>query len=144
MDITVSENGATTTIHKNTDGTFAVEHTDADGTQTSASYENAEELKQGDPDAYELYERQTGHGVFGTYFRMPRSTQLPDMRRDYQIKLETQLDRVRERARRAYEDAQRAAEFRPFNSLAHRQAVRELKRYRNRNQTEDRAAEHRR
>ena len=120
MSITVTENGQTTSIHRNVDGTFEIERTDANGQQANAAYDSVEDLEQHDPAAYELYQRHVGGSTPGMILRMPRGTRLPDMQRDYQIKLKTQLDRVRERVRSAFEDARRATDSAHSIRNAHR------------------------
>ena len=110
VETTINENGEIVTIHKSADGAFEVKRTDADGNEETTLYENAEQFEQGDADADELYERHTGQGFGGTIWRMPQTSQLPQLQRDYQVQLRKQLDELRARLQDDMRDAQRAVD----------------------------------
>ncbi len=108
IEITIRKDDVTTTIHRNPDGTIRVERQDVDGNLTSATYDDAEALEQGDPEAYELFDRFIRHPCGGFSFKLPDLDRLDKQQRHFQIELQRQLHKAREITRKALREARRA------------------------------------
>lgn len=107
--IKIVEDGESITIERSSDGTIEVERVDADGNRSSATYEDADQLREEDPEAYKTYRRFSGYRTGAMILQAPRLDRLKDAQREYQIKIEGRLGKVRECVQRALEDAERAA-----------------------------------
>ncbi|GEM_PF-998135 len=107
VEITIRKDDVTTTIHRNADGTIRVEREDADGNRTEEQYDDADALRKGDADAYQLYERFIRH-AHGFSFTLPDLSRLDKEQRHFQIELQRQLDKARELTRKALREARRA------------------------------------
>lgn len=117
VSITVSEDGKTLTIERHPDGRIDVRRTDSDGTESSASYENAEELREKDADAYRLYRRYTGYKQRRWFTLPPRWPDLQRRQEEWRKQLEDSLQKLRElseqhreQARQTIEEARRLGE----------------------------------
>lgn len=108
VTVRADEDGKTTTIVKNADGRIEVTKSDAEGHETSATYENAEEFEKADPDAYKLYcQYATGRGS-AFLFRGP-SAAARAWRHDFKVDVEKRVQQALEKARAAQERAADAA-----------------------------------
>lgn len=108
VKIAIDENGNKTAIHRDAEGRFRVEKTDASGKSSSATYENEDAFRQGDPAAYEIYGRHTGRRG-PTWFNVrPGRQQLQELQKRYQIEVKEKIERAAEQARKAQEKAQAA------------------------------------
>ncbi|MBL8880169.1 MAG: PDZ domain-containing protein [Phycisphaerales bacterium] len=59
FQIEVNRDGEKLALHRDSDGTIRVDRTDKDGKSSSTTYDNADALKDQDPEAHELYERMS-------------------------------------------------------------------------------------
>ncbi len=106
--VQVEDDGTTTTVTRKADGQITVTRTDADGKESKATYKNAGELEEADPEAFKLYRRHAGTG--GMMFRFqPFDAYAPRrLKFDLQRRVEEALDRAREASERAKETYQEA------------------------------------
>lgn len=89
LKMSVSEDGHTITVTRDADGHFTVDRVDAEGKKSSASYEDADALREADPDAYEVLSR-AGGGLRWQAFS-PRAMDLPKMQKLFQDQFGQQL-----------------------------------------------------
>ncbi len=105
------DDGKTMSIRRTEDGKIHVERSEPGGKSQSAVYENEEELRGADPQAWELYSenvRRHGHGNW--HVVRPELDRLGSLRHEFQAEVEHKLQSALERAREAYDQAQKAAE----------------------------------
>lgn len=98
--VRVTDDGRTTTVERDAEGKITVTRTSPDGNQTTASYENAEALKDADAEAYELYQSHAGRGRAMIHVR-PLGHQAQKLRKDFQIEVEQRMKEALEKARQA-------------------------------------------
>ncbi|MGE0479872.1 MAG: S1C family serine protease [Phycisphaerae bacterium] len=89
LKMSVSEDGNTITVTRDAEGRITVDRVDAEGKNSSASYENADALREADPDAYEVLSR-AGGGLHWQAFS-PRAMDLPKMQKLFQDRFGQQL-----------------------------------------------------
>lgn len=78
----VNNNGKQLTVHRGTDGRVDVERTDENGNKKSTSYDNADEVKKADDEAFKLLEQHRAtNGSFS--WRQPSAQNLSDARRQW-------------------------------------------------------------
>jgi len=104
LNLQVNEDGQKTAIHRALDGKIEVTRTDADGKETSATYDNEEALKDGDPKAFKIYARcaPSSDGNFMMVRPFPDQAKL---RREFQVDVHRKLADAFKRA----QDAQNSA-----------------------------------
>lgn len=113
LKLKVKEDGKTTAIHATPDGKISVTRVDAEGKESSATYDSPEALEAADPEAYELYERHSGAAGPPVFRFRPFGKEAAKARQEYQIEVEKKLREVLDRARDAGAAAEdRAAEAR--------------------------------
>ncbi len=108
MTITITEDGKSLTIKRAEDGKFTVERQDADGKRTFKSYDDLDEFREGDPNAYGIYRKSTPHRGFSTIILPPDLKDLGTQQRKFQLELKTQLDKARQQVDEAPENAREA------------------------------------
>ncbi len=97
-------------IHRTKDGKITVERTDKDGGTSSGTYDGAEQLKEDDPEAYELY-KGFGYGHRHTMIlSRPDLKDLPKLQKRYQKQIQLRLGDAQTKIRVATEQAGRAVE----------------------------------
>lgn len=119
--IQVRDDGSTLNINQEDDGEITVTRTDDNGKESTATYANEEELKAGDPEAYELFSG-TGKGAF-VHLNIDALGQHGDIKVDlgeWQAKLEEGLEEAEEAMEKAREEIERqygdmAEKFKGFN-----------------------------
>ncbi len=105
VKVRVEEDGKTITVVTDEDGKIQVTRREADGTESSASYEDEKALKEADPEAYKLYDRHAG-GWGRTLLQVrPSLSRIKDLRKSFQIDVEKKVKQALERAREAQERA---------------------------------------
>lgn len=106
INIVISRDGATTEIKTDTDGRITVSRKAADGSETSATYEDFEALEAGDPAAAELYNEHVRphspraflwHGKDGA------------MRKDFRVEVRRKVEQALREAEEHMADAQQQA-----------------------------------
>lgn len=111
INIKISEDGETVAIHRDEDGVIHVEREDADGSKTSDTYEDAETLRENDPDAYGIYRRfSAGHGP-AMFLAHPDLKDLGLRQKKFEVELRGALGSARKAhgdARKAFEKAHKA------------------------------------
>ncbi len=118
ISITVSGDEGTVTIERHPDGRIEVRRTDRDGQESSTTYQNAEELREKDADAYRLYRRHTGGYKQRRWFTLvPRWSDLQQRQEEWRRQLEDSLQKLREqteqhreKSRQMIEEARRLGE----------------------------------
>lgn len=103
------DDGSSTSIRRDTDGEIHVTRTDADGSETSATYDNFEEFENADPEAAKMYPGHAG-GHRMIIKRSPSQEDMRTLRREYQIDVHTKLQEALEHARDAQHEAAEAYE----------------------------------
>lgn len=103
FQIEVNRDGAKLAINRDASGAIRVDRTDKDGKVSSTSYDNADALKDGDAEAFELYQRMSHHQPMITID--PNPAQIDRLRSRYQDQINRHLNAAR---KRADEQSQRA------------------------------------
>lgn len=83
-------------IETRADGGVEVSRTDASGNRTTTVYGSADELKDKDAEAYELYSTHRGTASFRFFVEPPARQDLPGLQQDFQIEIRRELERARE------------------------------------------------
>lgn len=104
--IQVADDGTTTTIQRMPDGKFEVSKTDADGNESSATYESEEEFEATDPAAYELYSRHAAGDGVSVIKVQPLGSRALKWRHDFQVDVKKHIEDALERAKAYSADAQ--------------------------------------
>ena len=99
LRLKMERDGETVVIERSDDGSIDVERTDADGNVSSESYGDLDELKEADPDAYKLLNRQNGFRLQPMISLPPNLKNLPDLQIEFQDGIEKQIERLRDRLR---------------------------------------------
>jgi hypothetical protein len=99
--VRLEEDGETITIERAKDGAITVERENAEGNRSSETYEDVDQLREEDPEAYKTFRRFL-------VFHSPRAFVIsPDLKdlgvgqHEFQIELKQQLDRARQQLDRA-------------------------------------------
>lgn len=105
LKMKVADDGKQTTIETGADGKFTVTHVDADGNQSSATYENAEEFEKGDPEAFKIYSEHCAHPGLGRTFEHciihPFGARTLRLQHDFQVDVEKRVQEALEAAKKA-------------------------------------------
>ena len=107
IDIAVTKDDGAVHIHRDSDGTFEVTRTDADGNQSTQDYVDADTLNAQDPDAYSVFRRHTGVRLNEMLPAPPDWQSLPGQQRRFQEELRSKLEDTRQRMRDAAERSRR-------------------------------------
>lgn len=110
ITVDITRDGEAIKIHRSKDGTFTVEREDADGGHTSATYEDADELREQDPEAYRTYQGLKGSRMLKTWAIPPKLKDLGAQQHKFEIELKGQLEKAREKLEKAKEQAREARE----------------------------------
>ena len=89
--IKINEDGNVVTIRRNADGTIEVTREDEDGQESSETYDDADELKEGDAGAYKVYRRFGGRGAGAFMLQIPALRDLPGLQKRFQGQIERRL-----------------------------------------------------
>jgi hypothetical protein len=100
-----TDDGKSTKITRETDGKIHVTHTDKDGKETSAVYDNPAALEKGDAEAFGLFEEHANNGRM-IHVR-PFGEEARKLRGEFQINIEKKVREALERAKQAQEKAER-------------------------------------
>lgn len=92
MEVSISRDGESLSVHRDADGKYTVEKSGKDGKESSATYGDREEFEKQDPEAYGQFRHMTGGSVIQV---RPRSGQLPQMRKQFQDRVQSMIDRAR-------------------------------------------------
>jgi hypothetical protein len=111
ITITVDDNGQSTTIQRDRNGKFTVEREDADGNRTSATYDDVDALREGDPEAYKIYRRSALRRSFSAIVLPPDLTDLGHWQRDFEVELKTKIAQAHRKAEQAVKDEMRRVEI---------------------------------
>lgn len=103
------ENGSLA-IHRKSDGSFTVERKDQDGNESSATYVDEDELRDGDRAAYDFYKSHQLHGAGHILRIRPDLKRLPALQKDWQEQIEKLLNESMQRSQKAYGDAMERAQ----------------------------------
>jgi hypothetical protein len=108
IHVRVKEDGETITIERAADGSITIQREDADGHRSSETYEDIDQLRKEDPEAYKTYR----HFLV---LRSPRefiiSPDLEDLglhQREFQHELQAQLEKARQQVEEAMEQVRKA------------------------------------
>ncbi len=107
--VNVEDDGQSTTIVREADGKIQVTRKDADGEESTATYDNADALRRADLPAYELYRHHDGGSPKLFRWYAPNASR-EALRREYQIDVEKKVKDALERARDARKEAAAARE----------------------------------
>lgn len=110
LSIAIKEDdGSSTAITRGPDGKIEVKRVDAEGNESSATYDNMEALQEGDPEAHALLSGTGGSGKGRVFMRMtPQGNRALELRKEFQIDVQEKLTQAMEQARRAQRDAEGA------------------------------------
>jgi hypothetical protein len=111
ISITASENGQTISVRRASDGTVTVERTDADGKRSEASYDNLDEVREADAEAYRTYRRFSGYRSRPVITVPPDLRNLGPMQRDFQEKIQKAIEKAREQTERALRETGRVRDL---------------------------------
>lgn len=117
FQVEVNRDGEMLSVRRDADGTIRVDRTDRDGKTSSTTYDNADALREQDPEAFELYDRMSRRQPM--IMIDPNPAQLEKLRSKYQEQIKRHLDSARQRTEeelrraedaraKAMEEAQRA------------------------------------
>jgi len=110
IKIKIDRDGEVLVIHRTKDGKVTVERADKEGETSSATYDSVEQLKEEDPEAYELY-KGFGCGHRHTMIlSYPDLKDLPKLQKRYQKQIQLRLGDAQTKIRVATEQAGRAVE----------------------------------
>lgn len=128
VKVQVNDEGTKLIITQEDGGEIVVRRIEKDGTETTATYENEEELKAGDSDAHELFAGKGdgavmhfgAHGVGKHGNVLVELEQIPGVTGEWRVQLEEQLEEAQEAFRNAREELdeayrEMADQFRTFN-----------------------------
>jgi hypothetical protein len=104
--VKVENDGQSTTIVRETDGKIQVARKDADGKETTATYDNAAALREADPSAYKLYRQHDGTNSSQLFQWHAPNPAHEALRREYQLDVEKKVKEALGRAREARAQAQ--------------------------------------
>lgn len=110
VSVQVDDDGNVTTIRRDADGKIHVKHVDADGNESNATYDSAEEFKEEDPEGYKLYRRYSAGGVTSWVTQSFPGAHLDKARQHYQVAVEKRVKEALDRSKEAQEQAHEAAE----------------------------------
>jgi hypothetical protein len=110
ISISVNENGEQISIRRSADGKVTVQRKTADGDTVDESFESMDEFREKAPDSYKVYRRFSGYRSRPTITVPPEWKDLDRLQKDFQDKLESSLQRIREQTERARQDADKARE----------------------------------
>lgn len=110
ISITVSQDDQTVTIERQSDGRIEVRRTDRDGQESSATYQNAEELREKDAEAYRLYRRYTGYKQRRWFTLAPRWSDLQHRQQEWRRQLDDSLQMLREQTEQHQEKTRQMIE----------------------------------
>jgi hypothetical protein len=110
LRLQVDQDGQCCTIVRDPDGKIHVTRKDAAGHESSATYDDADQLEQADPDAHRLYHRHAGDSRQQIIRIRPPGNRVGQWRQQFQIDVEKKVQEALERAKQTYEDAQEKAE----------------------------------
>jgi hypothetical protein len=105
LNLQVNEDGQKTAIHRSPDGKIEVTRSDADGKETSATYDNDEALKDGDPKAFKIYARCAPGSSGNCMIVRPFPDQVNKLRREFQVDVHRKLTDALKRAQEAQNSA---------------------------------------
>ena len=96
ISISLNTDGESLSIQRDENGQYTVNKSDADGKESSATYESAELFRENDPDAYQKFRQMTGRGHVGV-FRMKAAddADLPAEQQAFQDRVEKILQEAR-------------------------------------------------
>ncbi len=97
-------------IHRKPDGSFTVERKNQDGDESSATYVDEDELRDGDRAAYDFYKSHQRHGAGHILRIRPDLKRLPALQKDWQEQIEKLLNESMQRSQKAYDDAMERAQ----------------------------------
>ena len=106
----MDDDGNTLTIWRDKDGRINVKRVDPAGNESSATYEDMDEFRKADPDAYKAYRPFSSRGPESWNFVYPQREHLNKLRQDFQVEIEATLRKALDRAKAAEEEAARAVE----------------------------------
>ncbi len=109
VEINISQNkdGEKISVHKGADGKITVDRTDTAGATSSRQFDNSDELRDQDPDAFKLLSRTTGVGARALIATPPSGMDLPALQKDFQSRVERAFRDSRDRMDKAMADAKR-------------------------------------
>ena len=110
ISINVNENGEQVSIRRTADGKVSVERKSADGDISKESFESMDDFREKSPDSYKIYRRFSGYRSRPTITVPPEWKDLDRLQKDFQDKLESSLQRIREQTDRARQDLDKARE----------------------------------
>ncbi|MEK6677377.1 MAG: PDZ domain-containing protein [Planctomycetota bacterium] len=105
--VKVEDDGSTITVTQDDDGEIEVSRTDKDGNKSEATYANEDELKSGDPDAYELFSNN-GKGMVFIQGGDGDGDSDGNFDFDFDIDMDHDLGEWREKLEEGIKDAQEA------------------------------------
>ena len=108
VSVDITCDGETIRIHRSEEGAFTVEREDADGNRSSAVYEDEDELRAEDQEAYETYRRVRQPRKAWTWVTPSKLKDLDLAQRKFQIELKGQLEKAREQLKAATKQAREA------------------------------------
>lgn len=117
LQIRVDKDGAKTSIHRDTNGQITVTKTDAQGAESTATYENADALREADPETFELYSRHADNseihmfnmGPLGSHkFKVQIRKRVEDALKHAQEASQEALEKARTAQEEALQKAQEA------------------------------------
>jgi hypothetical protein len=105
VKVQVKDDGSTTTIQRDADGKIHVTRVDAEGKESSATYDSLEAFEEADPEGYELYRGNVGDRTPTCIRIRPSWDRVRELRKEYQIDVEKKLKEAMERVGKARERA---------------------------------------
>ncbi len=94
VKIRIEEDGSTTVIETDKDGRIHVTQSDADGNETTDTYENEAALCENHPELYAIYRQHVGRPT--GLFHRSRPEKLKKWRQEFQVDIREQLEKARE------------------------------------------------
>ncbi len=107
VSVSVNNNGEGLSVHRSAEGEITVERRDRDGNSKATVYDNADELKQGDAEAYELLMQHSRKGP-RLFMTPPALDRLPARQRDFQQDVQRSLSEAEKKLQEAVELSRKA------------------------------------
>jgi len=107
VQIQVELNGQHVSIRRLPDGKIEVTRRDRDGHESTATYENAEVLREADPTLYRLYRRHAPELADDDHWGLLRSRGGDRLRKEVQVEIRSKLLDALSRAKDALKEAER-------------------------------------
>lgn len=98
LKVQVEADGESTVIHRDADGMIHVTRTDADGNESSATYDSPKEFKEADPEGFKLYGRHAGPRHPAFIHMRPSPERVRKLQQEFQVDVQKKVKQALKRS----------------------------------------------